>query len=96
MPNVPLDSLWDFNASAKHGPSSPLGRSGEKLTPGRRVHAVVTDDHSYWIKSSQGKWHHGGMETPTLSVLVLNHYTKFGNIFAVVPCVPTCAYTYDN
>lgn len=41
LSNAPLDSLWDFHASPKHGPSRLLGRSGQKLTPGRRVHARV-------------------------------------------------------
>lgn len=41
LPTGSLDSLWDFHASPKHGPSRPLGRSGQKLTPGRRVHARV-------------------------------------------------------
>ena len=66
MSNVPFDSLWDFNVSARHGPSSPPGRNGQKLAPGRRVHAVVIADHSCWIRSSQGQLHHGEMETPTL------------------------------
>lgn len=65
----------------------PLGRRGHKLTPGRRAHAVVIADHSCWMRSSKSQLHHGEMETSTLSLLALNHYTKTGNISAAVQCV---------
>lgn len=94
--SVPFDFFGDFNASAKHGPSSPLGRSGQKLNPSRRVHAVVHADRSCWIRSNQGQLHHGQMETPTVSVLALNHYTKIGNVSAAVQCVPVCTSVYER
>lgn len=96
MSNVPFDFLWDFNASAKRGPSSTLGRSGQDLTHDRRVQALVITDHRCWILSSQGKLYHEEMEMLTLSVLDLCQYTKPGNISAAVRCVPACTCMYDS